>query len=94
MDPSVSAILEPQFGSAAPSFQVLALLALIFIDRPIKSTSGQIYETESAYNYIQVLEKDGYRMLRLNEGQGIHSQWHPTQIAYGRTWDFFLAAPS
>ncbi len=31
---------------------------------PIKTTTGQIYETESAYNYIQVLERDGYRFLQ------------------------------
>jgi predicted membrane-bound spermidine synthase len=72
---------------------VLALLALIFIDRPIKSTSGQIFETESAYNYIQVLEKDGFRMLRLNEGQGIHSVWHPTELNYYGPWEQFLVAP-
>jgi spermidine synthase len=31
--------------------------------------------------------------LYLNEGQGIHSQWHPENVGFGRTWDFFLAAP-
>jgi hypothetical protein len=46
-----------------------------------------------AYNYIQVLEQDGYRMLRLNEGQGIHSIWHPTQLGFNGTWEQFLAAP-
>ncbi len=60
---------------------------------PIKKTSGQIYEVESAYNYIQVLENDGYRILRLNEGQGIHSVWHPTQLSYNGPWEQFLAAP-
>jgi predicted membrane-bound spermidine synthase len=60
---------------------------------PIKSTTGQIFEAESAYNYIQVLEKDGYRMLRLNEGQGIHSMWHPTDIDFEGPWKQFLVAP-
>ncbi len=60
---------------------------------PIKSTTGQIFETESAYNYIQVLENDGYRMLRLNEGQGIHSIWHPTDIDFDGPWKQFLVAP-
>jgi predicted membrane-bound spermidine synthase len=72
---------------------VLVLLAILTAGGSIKSTSGQIYETESAYNYIQVLEKDGYRMLRLNEGQGIHSTWHPTIIDYDGPWKQFLAAP-
>jgi len=72
---------------------VLAVLDLVLAGKPIKSTPGQIYETESAYNYIQVLEVDGYRMLRLNEGQGVHSMWHPTQLDYDGPWEQFLVAP-
>ncbi len=72
---------------------VLAILAILFINRPLKTSQNQIYETESAYNYIQVLEKDGYRMLRLNEGQGIHSMCHPTQLDYAGPWEQFLVAP-
>ena len=72
---------------------ILAVLALLLIGKPIKTTAGQIYETESSYNYIQVLERDGYRYLRLNEGQGIHSQYHPSQLFFGGPWEQFLAAP-
>jgi len=73
---------------------VLAILAILFTNRPIKATSGQIYEGESAYNYIQVLQKaDGVRVLRLNEGQGEHSLWHPTQLDFSGPWEQFLAAP-
>lgn len=53
-----------------------------------------LLERESAYNYIQVQEdSQGYRYLYLNEGQGIHSQWHPQRVNFGRTWSFFLTAP-
>ncbi len=72
---------------------ILILLAVLLASGTIKNTSGQIYETESAYNYIQVLEIDGYRMLRLNEGQGIHSYWHPVEIDFEGPWKQFLAAP-
>lgn len=72
---------------------VLIVLTFFLGIGPLKTSAGQIYETESAYNYIQVLEKDGYRYLRLNEGQGIHSEWHPTQINYGGPWQQFLVAP-
>jgi spermidine synthase len=61
--------------------------------QPIKDTVGQIYEDESAYNYIQVVERDGVRYLLLNEGQGIHSVYDPGQPATYGTWDYFLAAP-
>ncbi|MDW8172528.1 MAG: fused MFS/spermidine synthase [Anaerolineae bacterium] len=53
-----------------------------------------IYDDDSAYNYIQVQQDEaGNRYLYLNEGQGIHSQWHPEIVFYRRTWDYFLAAP-
>ncbi len=58
-----------------------------------KSTPELIYETESEYNYIQVLEVDGYRLLRLNEGQGIHSVFHPEIINYYGPWEIMLVGP-
>jgi spermidine synthase len=72
---------------------VLIALAWFWEGRPIKTTDGQIFETESAYNYIQVLEQGEYRFLRLNEGQGIHSEWHPTQLGFAGPWEQFLVAP-
>jgi spermidine synthase len=73
----------------------LALAVLYFLGtgRPIKETAGQIYERESAYNYIQVVEHDGIRYLRLNEGEGMHSVYGPSLLLTGGTWDYFLAAP-
>jgi len=72
---------------------VLCGLGILWGKGPIKKTSGEIYERESAYNYIQVIEINGYRFLRLNEGQGIHSEWHPTDLNYGGPWQEFLVAP-
>jgi len=62
--------------------------------RPPAPGASLKYDGESAYNYIQVQEDSaGYRYLYLNEGQGVHSQWHETEIFYDGTWDYFLAAP-
>ncbi len=62
--------------------------------RPPAEDAVLLHEAETAYNYIQVQEDaSGNRYLYLNEGQGIHSQWHPQNIYYGRTWDYFLVAP-
>jgi spermidine synthase len=73
---------------------ILAILALRGPLRPPPSGMRLLYEKESAYNLVQVVEDDdGYRYLLLNEGQGIHSQWHPTDVYYQRTWGFFLAGP-
>jgi spermidine synthase len=73
----------------------LALAALYWLGtgRSIKETAGMIVERESAYNYIQVVEKDGMRYLHLNEGEGWHSVYSPTMLLTGGTWDYFLAAP-
>src|SRR5690606_28854110 len=72
---------------------VLALLATLWWRGGIKSTTGQIYESESQYNYIQVLEIDGVRYLRLNEGQGVHSAYAPDLLAFAGPWMQFLARP-
>jgi spermidine synthase len=72
---------------------VLLLLWLFGARGADKTTEGMVYETESAYNYIQVLEVDGYRYLRLNEGQGMHSVYHPTELNYFGPWSQVLVAP-
>ncbi len=58
-----------------------------------KNSSGLIYEGESSYNYIQVLEEDGFRLLRLNEGQGVHSIYHPEILNYNGPWEQVMSAP-
>jgi spermidine synthase len=72
---------------------VLVLIWIIGLSGPDKPTAGMIYETESSYNYIQVLESDQYRVLRLNEGQGMHSVYHPTVLDYYGPWEMVLVAP-
>jgi len=72
---------------------LLLLISWLMLQGPLKNTQGQIYETESAYNYIQVVERENTRYLLLNEGQGIHSVYNPEKRATFGTWDYFLAAP-
>ncbi|MGW8142924.1 MAG: spermidine synthase [Anaerolineales bacterium] len=71
----------------------IILLLVLGLGRGVKSTHGQIFETESQYNYIQVLQDGSYRYLRLNEGQGVHSAYHPTELNYYGPWKQFLVAP-
>jgi predicted membrane-bound spermidine synthase len=52
-----------------------------------------LYETESAYNYIQVVQWGDEVWLKLNEGQGIHSVYDPDSVLVGGIWDYFLIAP-
>ncbi len=76
---------------------VIAVASVLVLSGPLRAAQAGatiLFEDESAYNYIQVQEDSGgNRYLYLNEGQGIHSQWHPDQIAFNRTWDFFLIGP-
>jgi spermidine synthase len=73
---------------------VIILLAILLRGQPIKRMESTIYETESAYNYIQVLEDEsGCRRLLLNEGQGVHSVYCPDKLDTPGPWDYFLIAP-
>jgi len=72
---------------------LIGIVSLFALRGPDKAAENIIFEDESAYNYIQVQEIDGYHILRLNEGQGIHSIYHPDQIGYGGPWEQVLTAP-
>ncbi len=73
---------------------VIVLLTVHLRGQPVKSAGNAIFETESAYNYIQVIEdQNGCRSLLLNEGQGIHSVYCPHQLRTPGPWDYFLIAP-
>jgi predicted membrane-bound spermidine synthase len=74
-----------------PAFIVILTLALR--GQPVRAAAGAIYETESAYNYIQVVEADGCRYLMLNEGQGVHSIYCRDRLDTVGPWDYFLVAP-
>lgn len=52
-----------------------------------------IYEDESRYNYIAVRQWDSERHLKLNDGVGIHSVYHPDSVLSLGIWDYFLLAP-
>jgi len=72
----------------------LALGALLALPPgPIKAQSGTIYERESRYQYIQVVQRDGARYLYLNEGVAAHSIWRADTVLTGGEWDMFLALP-
>jgi spermidine synthase len=78
-------------------WQLLTLLAvgLLFIPAGrIKASPGLLFETESSYQYVQVVERsDGSRALRLNEGVAVHSVWYRSSVLTGGEWDMFLLVP-
>jgi spermidine synthase len=73
----------------------LVFLALLLIPTgAVKATPGLLYETESRYQYVQVVERsDKSRVLKLNEGVAVHSLWRPDSVLTGGEWDMFLMVP-
>lgn len=52
-----------------------------------------LYEDESTYNYISVRHWGNEHHLKLNDGIGIHSVYHPDILLSQGIWDYFLLAP-
>jgi len=81
----------------------IALLALIGAILGVRALSTStirpaergtmLDERESAYNYLQVTDQDGARLLIMNEGHAIHSIYHPETLLTGGPWDYFMLAP-
>jgi predicted membrane-bound spermidine synthase len=57
------------------------------------ATGEVVYEDESLYNYITVRQWGSERHLKLNDGIGIHSVYHPDSLLSEGIWDYFLLAP-
>jgi spermidine synthase len=60
----------------------------------IKSYPGQVFESESPYNYVQVIREQDCNYLLLNEGQGYHSYYcDGGRVPRISVWSIMLAAP-
>jgi spermidine synthase len=59
----------------------------------VKPVPNVIYETESPYNFIQVIQEGELRLLTVNEGQAFQSVYYPNTLRLGGYWDLFLLTP-
>jgi len=77
------------------SLTLLTLPAIVLgLRGGLKSLPGQLYETESAYNYIQVIRHGDCNYLLLNEGQAYHSFYcDGGRVPEISVWSIMLAAP-
>jgi len=75
----------------------LALAALLAIPvGTVKATGSArvIWDKETDYQYARVVEEsDGERILELNEGQAVHSEYRPGEWLTGDYWDEMLVLP-
>ncbi|MEZ4770999.1 MAG: fused MFS/spermidine synthase [Caldilineales bacterium] len=82
--------------SAAPAvllFPVLLGLTWVSAQGAVKPEPGLLDEGESLYNYYQVVQRGPETWLKLNEGIGLHSVYHPQSALSEGIWDYFLVAP-
>ncbi len=88
-------LLERGRAGAPALLALLPLAALAWLagQGPIKPEPGLLLEGESLYNYYQVIQQGPETWLKLNEGIGIHSVYHPQSALSEGIWDYFLAAP-
>ena len=59
----------------------------------VKPVAGLLYEKDSQYQFVQVVQKGSVRDLYLNEGIAVHSEWRPHTVLTGDEWDMFLTVP-
>ena len=86
--------LRPVRRYAVAPAAIVILLALPVGTLKAAETGTVIYETDTEYQYARVIEyADGRRTLELNEGQAIHSVYHPDSVLTGDVWDGHLVLP-
>ena len=78
------------------AFAAAVVLAWIFLPSGIKppQVGRLLYEKDSAYGYIQVVQDGSKTELILNEGEAIHSIYDPNNLLTGGPWDYMLVANS
>jgi spermidine synthase len=73
----------------------IAVAALLAVPPgAVKASDGLIYERESRYQYVQVVERGDARYLHLDEGIAVHSVWRRDDVLTGGEWDVFVATPA
>jgi spermidine synthase len=78
------------------AFGIAVILAWILLPSGIKppQVGTLVYEKESAYNYIQVVQDGTKTELILNEGEAIHSIYDTQSLLTGGPWDYMVIADS
>lgn len=88
-------LLTAAIGLKNRYLYVLPLLVLVlFVGTKQWQVNAQtIYQTESSYNVIRVLESGETRYLQINDPRGVHSIKKPDTLLTHNYWDFPTAIP-
>jgi len=78
------------------AFGIAVILAWVLLPSGIKPPAAGtlLYEKESAYHYIQVIQVGTKTELILNEGQAVHSIYDSQNLLTRGPWDYMLIADS
>ncbi len=76
-----------------PRWIVAPAAAAALLLLPAGNVKRGLYEAESQYQFIRVVDEDGVRSLELNEGVAVHSEWRRDSVLTGGYWDLFLLLP-
>jgi spermidine synthase len=91
----LAASSAPLLGRRALVAAVAAGVLLAVPPGVVKPSEGRIlFERESRYQFVQVVERSGVRRLYLNEGVAVHSVYRPWTVLTGDEWDAFLPMPA
>jgi spermidine synthase len=88
---AVTAALALGRWGVVVALSIAALLALP--PGSIRSGADVVYQGESAYQFIRVVQNGETRSLELNEGVASHSLYRPSSVLTGGVWDLFLTLP-
>lgn len=84
------ALLLPRVWLLVP----VALACLLAVPvEAVKGAPGLLFEKESRYQFIEIVQNGPERDLLLNEGIAKHSEWRPGTVLTGDEWDMFLTVP-
>jgi len=91
----LAASSAPLLGGRALVAAAAAGVLLAVPPGVVKQADGHIlFERESRYQFVQVVERRGVRRLYLNEGVAVHSVYRPWTVLTGDEWDAFLPMPA
>ena len=89
---SIAGLWPRRRGYAVAAAAVVALAVALPGGIKPPETGRLLYEKESPYQYIQVVQNGSRTELVLNEGHAIHSIYDPTSLVTGGPWDYFTLA--
>jgi spermidine synthase len=94
-------VLVAVAGLARRILLLAPALLMVALALPVGTVKGEtddgsrvIHEADTEYQYARVVqERDGSRLLELNEGQAVHSVIHPGTYLTDDYWDEMLVLP-